>query len=208
MVHGQQFVDLVKQYFHFLVDDYGFSLTSESQVSDTGSVRYQSSNVYVNLSVGPPDFEPKLVFGRIGLDDQAGSYSFEQGDLILLECCQSWVWRQGPETGVELTIKEFARLLKSCGDACLRGDSTVYSEMRVRRDEWVNRWLKEQRNSSLRKDAERAWQDKDYQAAAKNYRQLSDSLTNAEKKKLAFSERQSSGPTNFGNPQSANRPPH
>ncbi|RUO31159.1 hypothetical protein [Aliidiomarina soli] len=189
MIHGQQFVNLVKRYFYFLVDDYGFSLISEKQVNDTGSVRYQSSDVYVNLSVDQPGFELNFVFGRIGIDDQANSYSFEQGDLILLECCHSWVWHQGPESGVELMIKEFARLLKNCGDACLRGDSAVYSEMRTRRDEWVGRRLKEQCNSSLRKDAEKAWQNKDYQTAVKIYRQLSDSLTDVEKKKFVISEK-------------------
>jgi hypothetical protein len=184
------FEEEVKRSFHFLEQQYGFHLTQLKQVGFVKTISFESLIVYVSLFYGPPAYEVEMSFGRIGIDDAPEAYSFESGDLVLLSSCTNWVWNSANPNHLIGLISEFSRLLRECGVACLKGDQAVFEEMKARRDSAVKVWHQQERQNSVRKEAESAWSRKDYEATARLYETINSQLTETEIKKLDYAKKQ------------------
>ena len=184
------FVEHVKRDFAFLVDEFGFAIDSEFQEGDSASIVYCSERIYVKVFQGPPAFEPQIAFGRIGIDDQASGYSFEQGDLTLLGARPEWEWRKRdgePHSGL---IPELARLLKERGERCLNCDAEVFLEMATRREQLAEQWKRHDHSQAIRLQAEAAWKRKDLQAVVTLYGEIHDELTAVEQRRLSYAQKQ------------------
>ena len=118
--------------FAFLEQHHGFTHTVLRPSPHSFLVRYESRSLFVNLVFGPPAYEPEMSFGRLGIDDRQGGFSFEAGDLIQLASCQGWNPDIKPGDAVARQVAWFASLLKDCGRTCLLGDASVYEEMKSR----------------------------------------------------------------------------
>lgn len=186
------FEDAVTEHFNFLEQEYGFRLSHIQQVGYTKIIKYESPLVYVNLMFGPPSYEPEMAFGRIGIDDVMGAQSFHPGDLVLLNGSANWKW--GPVDPANSVLVEnvsgIAQILRECGSACLRGDQASFEEMIARRNSAVKAWQQEEKSSQVRKEAQIAWDNKDYSAVIKLYESVYGLLTPAEKKKLSIAKKQ------------------
>lgn len=178
----------VKRCFYFL-HEYGFRRLEAEQVGYVRLIRYESPRVYVNLFYGPPAYEPEMSFGRVGIDDLAETYSFDQGDLILLGACKDWTWEYAPECGLNGLISEFARLLISCGRQCLSGVPSVYREMRKRRDIAVKVSGQQEFLGSIRRDAEKVWRKRDYIAYTALMSRVENAITDLEHLKLDYARK-------------------
>lgn len=174
--------------FDFL-QEYGFRRQEAEQLGYVRLIRYESPRVYVNLFYGPPAYEPEMSFGRVGIDDLAEAYSFDQGDLIFLGACKDWRWEPAPERGLDGLISEFARLLNSCGRECLSGDPSVYREMRDRRDIAVKVSRQQEFLGSIRRDAEKAWSKRDYIAYTALMSKVENAITDLEHSKLDYARK-------------------
>jgi len=84
--------------FKFLESDHGFLRRLSQPQKYTRLVVYESAKLYVVLSYGPPAYEPEMSFGRRGIDDVSGAYSFHPGDLVELDCCRNWTWNKNGAT--------------------------------------------------------------------------------------------------------------
>ena len=186
-----QFEDEVKRNFYFLEQQYEFRLTQINKMGYSKTIRYESRYVYVNLSYGPPEYEPTMSFGRIGIDDALGAYSFEQGDLIQLKNCENWKWNPAYPNHLIGLISEYSRLLKECGATFLTGDQTLFEEMKAKRDSSVKAWHEQEKAINIRNDAESAWSRKDYVTVVNLYETIKDILTETENKKLIYAKKQS-----------------
>jgi hypothetical protein len=156
------FEEAAKRYFHYLEIDFDFGRPQSQRIGHASLVRFESARVYVSLRYGPPSFEVKMRFGRIGIDDKPDAYAFDQGDLQLLECCQGWKWTADGGERIETDVAWFAKMLGDCGRLCLLGDSTIYEEMKVRRDAAVVKWRHEEKLRPLQEKLARAWVSKEY----------------------------------------------
>ncbi|MFO1418833.1 MAG: hypothetical protein U1E83_09200 [Methylotetracoccus sp.] len=183
------FDDAVTRNFHFIEREYGYRLSHKAVFGNCKIIRYESLDIYITFAYGPPTYEVEVSFGRIGIDDQADAYSFCPGDLILLEACENWAWRSENLDPLNGFITELARLFKECGSSCLRGDPTVFDQMKQRRDLSVEVWRKREHENDIRVRAEKAWANKDYAAVARLYGEIVDSLTPAEERKLQYSRK-------------------
>lgn len=182
------FEDAVKSNFYFLQQQYGFRLNQIKQVGYAKVIRFESPSIYVNLFYGPPAYEPAISFGRIGIDDAPGGYSFDQGDLVLLKNCANWKWNPADPNHLVGLISEFARLLMECGSSCLKGDQVVFEEMKARRDSAVKVWHQQEKANRIRKEALSAWNRKDYGTFVSLYETIKDMLTETENRKLDYAK--------------------
>lgn len=184
------FEDEVKSHFNFLEQQFGFRLNQIKQVGYAKVIRFESPLIYVNLFYGPPAYEPAISFGRIGIDDAPGAYSFDQGDLVLVKNCANWKWNPAYPNHLVGLISEFARLLMECGSSCLKGDQVVFEEMKARRDSAVKVWHQKEKANRIRKEALSAWNRKDYGAVVSLYETIRDMLTETEHRKLDYAKKQ------------------
>lgn len=189
------FEDEVRRHFGFLVREYAFTLRQVAQYGFVKSIRYESLSVYVTLYYGPPAYEPELAFGRIGIDDRPGAYSFDQGDLVMLDSTRGWQWNATLPTHLGGLLAEYARLLRERGDACLRGEQAVYEELKARRDKAVQEWHEQEKVNRVRKEAECAWRKGDFSLVVQLYEGISDRLTKSERLKLLYAKKKRSAST-------------
>ena len=171
--------------FNFLEADHGFLRRSARPQKYTQLVIYESRDIYVVLSYGPPGYEPDLSFGRRGVDDVPGGYSFDPADLIHLDCCIGWSWNKDKGNALPNWVAELARLFRSCGSKCLNGDSLVFTQMRDRRDRLVADWKRDERLKGLRAQIDLAWKAKDYHQVLSLYGSI-DELTDIDRKRITF----------------------
>jgi hypothetical protein len=189
------FEHAVQQCFQYLETDFCFQPPQIQRAGSAAIVRFQSPVVYVSLRYGPPSFEVKMHFGRLGIDDQPEAYSFDQGDLSLLEVCRGWKWSPEGTERIALDVAWFAKILEECGRACLLGDANVYEEMKARRDAAVAKWRHEEKLRPLLDRVVRAWVRKEYWEVVEVFSQLQTLgkvLTPLEEKQLAYARKHAS----------------
>lgn len=189
MTGSEEYIDLVKSHFDFLVKDLGFEFTNQTEIGDNISMEYRSSTIYFRVIKAAPDFEPYFVLGRIGVDDLPHANSFFDNDVFYLDCCRIFRQKVQDEGAWLAPVERLARLLKECGMRCLNGDATIFAEMEKRNRKLVQEQLKEQRYLRFHRRAEEAWVKKDYAAAASNYAEIKDRLTDVELKRLSYAEK-------------------
>jgi hypothetical protein len=168
--------------FRFLESEHGFLRRSSRPQKYTQLVMYEKSDLYVVLSYGPPAYEPEMSFGRRGIDDVSGAYSFHSGDLVQLDCCRNWAWNKDQDNPLTNWVSELARLLALCGAQCLAGNSAVFTQMKTRRDKLISDWTHEE---SVRAQIDSAWKAKDYKQVLHLYESIDD-LTDLDNKRIAF----------------------
>ena len=174
------FVEQVLKQFAFLVDEFGFRHTGCRHVGDNLSVEYCSDRVYVRILKTGPDFEPRFVVGRIGVDDREGSDSFDWGDIGGLDCCRHWKWNRDEEQPGAGRVAQLARLLRECGGSVLRAEESVFTEMIERRAMLHKQHVQEERQRWIRTQAEAAWKNRDFGEVRRLYESLDGDLTPTE----------------------------
>jgi hypothetical protein len=147
--------------FRYLEQRYGFVRSTLRPSVNIIILRYENASIYVNAMYGPPAYEAEMSFGRRDIDDVPGGYSFEVGDLIQLETCRDWQ-SKSVSGGIEEQVAWLASMLEGCGQKCLVGDQSVYSEMKERRDRLAAEWRRQEEAAALSRSIDAAWRRKDY----------------------------------------------
>ncbi len=182
----QVFSHEVRHRFVFLEKDYGYSIVQDKVEGDVAFIRFESPEVFVTLWFGPPEYDVQLSFGRIGIDDQPGAFTFEPGDLLSLDQCKEWQWDTTYLDKIQSTIAEYARLMRSCGISCLRGDRAVYEIMIQQREALIREWLRDEKLQELRAKAFEAWSKKNYSEYVKLLEPVKEDLFKSELMKLEY----------------------
>ena len=161
-------------------------------------VRYASPDVFVNVYHGRASFELGVEIGRLKQPDNekltihdivaaAGAEKAEGfGQHVMFQI-------SSPE-GVRELVPKLARLLEKYGTPFLKGDATAYRTALEARSRAAADYVKQTNLSNVHRKAEAAWQAKDYAQVVELYRPVRKDLTEVEAKKLAYAERQASGP--------------
>ena len=176
----------VRESFSFLETELGFVRHELRPSVNSVVVRYETGSLYVLLTYGSPDYEPMMSFGRKGVDDAPGAYSFEAGDLIQLDCCKDWEWQPDQPDRIVRYVGEFARLLAECGRQCLLGDEAVFEEMKARRDALIARSNQQRSAKAVRDKIAAAWERKDYKGVVELYGLIDGQLDELDKRRLHF----------------------
>jgi len=172
--------------FSFLEHNFGFVKSIVRPNTNSVILRYESPSIYVNVMYGPPAYAPEMSFGRRGIDDVAGGYSFEAGDLIQLEKYRDWQSKQTPSGGLEGQIAWLASLLAECGKESMLGDPAVYSDMKARRDRLVAEWQHQEQHGTLSRSIDAAWREMDYKTIVDLCANYNGPLGNLDTKRLHY----------------------
>lgn len=180
-----EFEAVVLGNFKFLETEHGFLRRSSRPQKYTQLVIYENIELYVILSYGPPAYEPEMSFGRRGIDDVPGAYSFHSGDLIQLDCCRDWTWNKDHGNALASWVAELARLIATCGVQCLCGNPVYFAQMKTRRDSLIADWQRDEKLKGVRAQIDSAWRVKDYKKVLHLYKSIHD-LTELDKKRISF----------------------
>lgn len=131
------FEEMAAKQFAYLENRYGFMRLPVNRWGVRCTlVEYRSEKVYVRLYYGPPEYELEHAFGRVGIDDQEGCYSFSFAELCLLDDCEDRPDSIGSSgfsyAKLCANMSRLAASLRDYGDACLRGDDATYELMAAR----------------------------------------------------------------------------
>ncbi|MGA2098195.1 MAG: hypothetical protein ABSH39_17985 [Candidatus Acidiferrum sp.] len=182
------FKDTVLSNFKFL-SDFGMRPVEEKVTL----VRYESSEVFVNVYHGRASYELGAEIGRLkepepklSIFDVVRSAGAEQAEGF----GKHVMFQVSSREGVEEFVPKLAALVKKHAIPLLRGDENAYrSALELRAKQYADE-VKQGNLSVVRGKAEAAWHAKDYAQVVELYGPAREELTEVEAKKLAYAEQQ------------------
>ena len=180
------FEDAVLPNFKFLAD-FGLRPVEENITF----VRYESSEVFVNIFHGRASYELGVEIGRLkepgtklSIFDIVRSVGAEKAEGF----GHHVMFQVSSREGVRTFVPKLAALVREYALPFLRGDEHAYRSARESR---AKRYTDEAREGNLRvvrSKADAAWQARDYAHVAELYGSIRQELTEVEAKKLAYAE--------------------
>lgn len=179
------FIEAVLSAFDFLTKEYGFHCVK----ADNTWVRYESKSVFVNIYHELASYELEV---EIGLLDEL-EYSYSIGEIIELMAAQketrySFFQASTPER-VKKYITELAKLVRKYATSALYGDTHYFKQLEKISLQIAEMVTKKYQLSSIRAEAIKAWQEKNYTKLVKLYKLIKEDLTPAEAKKLEYAKK-------------------
>lgn len=183
------FKDTVLASFKFL-SDLGLHLVEEKPTF----VRYESSDVFVNVYHGRASFELGVEIGRLKQPDEAKLTIYDIVAWAGAEKAEGFgqhvMFQVSSSEGVQEFVSKLALLVKKYGTPFLKGDATAYQAALEARSRAAADYVKQMNLRDVHRKAEAAWQAKDYGQVVELYGPLRKDLTEVEAKKLAYAEQQ------------------
>ena len=159
-------------------------------------VRYESSEIFVNVYHGQASYELGLEIGRLDepqtklyLEDVVAWAGAEKAEGF----GQHTMFQVNSQVGVHEFVPKIAALLKKYGLPLLRNDKEAFAAAKALQSSRAKALTKEFNMRGVRTKAEAAWRAKDYAQVVELYDPVRDDLTNVEAKKLAYAEQQVTG---------------
>jgi hypothetical protein len=156
-------------------------------------VRYESSEVFVNVFHGRASFELGVEIGRLK----------QPTEKLTLYDIVAWAGAEKAEgfgqhvrfqvssrNGVQEFVPKLASLINKHAAPLLRGDGAAYDSALESQSEREKEYAKEENLKSVRSKAEAARQAKDYAQVVELYDSMRKDLTKVEGKRLAYAEQQ------------------
>jgi hypothetical protein len=186
------FAEAVRSAFDFLIADYSFRCVK----SDMTFVRYESPDVFVNVYHGRASYEIGVEIGLVNNPWGQAERSFTIRDIVEFNGAEK-------ETGytrvvtfsandpalVKKFVNRLADFVKIYAVQELRGNLMAFEQLRSFVESEAERYEKEQEISQIKREANKAWQQKNYVSLVKLYEQIEESLTPAEAKKMEYAKR-------------------
>lgn len=212
-----RFVNEVRSNFAFLIETYGFHIAewhiARHDIRDLTFVQYESSTVFIMPNYDNFSGEMGLSLGRITESDKVGA-DFTINELIAIqshEVIPSGFNRidriarthdeipQSPYFGymthqadlVPHGVALLAADLQRYGIQALRNDPLLFAILRREREQRAQSgqgWGRQLTLRQTRERAEAAWRKGNYAEVVSLYGQISDDLSAAERKKLAYAQ--------------------
>lgn len=178
------FQEAVCKHFGFLAA-HDFSAPEVRVEGEACWLTYSSPRVSILLCYGPPEFQADLSFWL----NSAPGVTFGVGDLVVIgERSESW--KAAPDTeGLEAHVSWLASAVRSVAGTLCSGDPLFYELISSARSAAAAEWRQSEKLRVMRSQAEAAWKSKRYAEVVKLYNAETPSLTELEKKRLAYAEK-------------------
>ena len=156
-------------------------------------VRYESDTVTVNVYHGRASYEIGVEIGRRDRPERYGL-----GYLVSSAGNDAWeaegfgrstMFQVSTPEGVRKLVPKVAELVRKYGDRFLSGDPAFYAQLADANERAGMAYERQQMLKRIRKDAEAAWDAKDFARVAELYDPISDGLTEIEIRKLAYARK-------------------
>ncbi len=183
-----EFREAVLSSFKFL-NDVGLRPVKEEMTL----VRYESSEVFVNVYHGRASFELGVEIGRL----QEPAEKLTLYDIIAWAGAekaegfgQHVTFQVSSREGVQEFVPKLAHLVQKYGAPFLKANATAYCAVHEARSRGAVEYEKQVNLRDVRKRAETAWHAKDYTQIVELYGPVREELTEVEAEKLAYAEKQ------------------
>ena len=180
----EEFARSVQLEFSSKLKEFSYVLSDVIVVDDFVRLRYVSEKNFVEVVLQMPDYEPRVKFGQIGVDDQGNGSPIDIWEVMNLypDRFPNWV---EPKGLLASELKSLANyLVNSCSDFLIN-DSFQYQRLRKNRILRQSQNEKEQNDKVLRYKASQLWQAGSRGEAAELYKSLA-FPTPIEVKRAAF----------------------
>ncbi|MGI9054315.1 MAG: phosphoribosylanthranilate isomerase [Pyrinomonadaceae bacterium] len=179
---------LVKKHFHFLERDFGFKLTNAETNYNSSSVKYESNKVFVKPWYFLPQYDYGVSFGLLNDENWFSLESLFSLDFGFSKPIEFTFKKLSEIESIEKIVVGFAQLLLENGKDVLTGNENLYKQIQENEEIQSRNYTETLEINYSRKQAEIAWQKRDYAEVVKNYQKILESLSPAERKKLNYSE--------------------
>ena len=192
------FKEAVLSSFKFLAE-FRFHMVEEKVTF----VRYESSEVFINIYHGRASYEMNIEIGRLKEPNKhltIGTIVPWAGAEKTEGFGQHVMFQVSSRENVQEFVPKLAGLVRKYAIPLLRGgDDAFGSAFEFQAKMWAE-YVREVNLSNVRGKAEAAWQAKDYASVVELYTSIQNDLTEIEAKRLGYSERQivSTQGTQFG----------
>lgn len=156
-------------------------------------VRYESSEVFVNVYHGRASFELGVEIGRL----QEPAEKLTLYDIIAYAGAekaegfgQHVTFQVSSREGVQEFVPKLAHLVQKYGVPFLKADAGAYCAVHEARSRGAGEYEKQVNLRNVRRRAETAWHAKDYTQIVELYGPVREELTEVEAEKLAYAEKQ------------------
>ena len=182
------FTDSVLSSFKFL-GDLGLRLVEEKMTF----VRYESSEVFVNVYHGRASFELGVEVGRLAEpDEKVTLYDIVAGAGAdkAEGFGQHVMFQVSSREGVQEFVPKLAHLVQKYGTPFLKADASAYRAVHETRSRTAVEYEEQVNLRDVRKKVEAAWHAKDYTQVVELYGPVRKELSEVEAKRLAYAEQQ------------------
>jgi hypothetical protein len=181
------FSEAVKSSFAF-VKRYGLKIVQE----EVTLVRYQSDQVILNVYHGRGSYELGVEFQRAGFPGP----KFGLYDVLKWAASTGKIgqiptegYQASSQESVQKLVVRMAELVKQYAVPLLQGDATAYLTVQDQQSQDAAEYTREAHLRGIRKQAEAAWQDKDYETLFGLYSGIQRDLTPSEFMRLQYAEK-------------------
>jgi hypothetical protein len=180
------FTERVKSSFSFLSEEYDFRVVK----TEPTFVRYESSDVFVNIYHGRASFELGFEIGR--LDDGTGKEESAYTLSMIIEHMGAQkttgyrFFECSTEDSLKQCVPKLASLVQNYAPSFLGGDPGAYKQLSKTRSDISTRITKDFKLRAVRERAIGAWRSRDYARVADLYESIFEDLTQSEIKKLHY----------------------
>jgi len=156
-------------------------------------VRYESESAFVNVYHGRASYEIGVEIGRLDRQEKYGL-----GYLVSWAGKDAWetegfgrstMFQVSTREGVQEFVPKVADLVEKYGDQFLLGTAAFYDKLQTANERAAIAYEREQMLSRIKKEADSAWDQKDFARVVELYQPIQDNLTEIEAKRLAYAEK-------------------
>lgn len=165
-------------------------------------VRYESTEVFVNVYHGRASFELGVEIGRL---KEPGKDKLTIYDIVAWASAEkaegfghNVMFQVSSSESVRDFVAKLARLVQKYAVPFIKGDATAYREALEARSRAGAEYIKQVDLRQMRSKAEAAWHTRDYAQVVELYGPARKDLTEIETKRLAYAEQQVITPRGVG----------
>jgi len=183
------FEDAVLSCFKFLID-----LGLHPVQEEVTFVRYESTQVFVNVYHGRASFELGVEIGRLKEPDKDKLTSYDIVAWAGAEKAEGFgqnvMFQVSSLEGVRDFVPKLAHLVQKYAVPFIEGDATAYQEALEARSRAGAEYIKQVNLRQMRSKAEVAWHTKDFAQVVELYGPAREDLTEVEAKRLTYAQQQ------------------
>jgi hypothetical protein len=179
-----RFPEIVLKQFGFL-EERGFHCVRK----DVTLVRYESRQVFVNIYHGRASYELNAEIGLLTTSPEEKERPFSMGEIIASMSPNSAPFTPAQVSTLEALerfVPQLASAVKSYAGPALEGDAAFFEVLSNFRQKSSDSYLAELKLKHIRKEADKAWRNKDYATVIELYEPIQGDLKSSELKKLGY----------------------
>lgn len=185
------FPNLVQKDFSFLVADYRFRCVKATNYA----VRFESDEVFVVVHYDAGrSYELDVEIGELNILYNGQERPFNLGEVLRLEGVAEkeryTLFQASTLPALSNCVAKLSSLLSVYAVELLQHDKFAFKRLSDLREKECDQYELEAKLAHIRREVQIAWRNKDYAKVAKLYKPVESAISDAEKKKLAFAEKQ------------------